>query len=455
MTKSQDAYSPTITQPGNASSPDHHTTLFSQGTVSNCGYVPHSAPQARAEGTYDQLARPFHPPYSLPELRPMHSPYTQLLKTEVSSPGSLRQAKRARHHYEEIDHPDYVKGDPGSHLSSACNLAHSSNPPSTLPSYAHGIGPSAEASNVLSDCTGSPVYENVSQMLHSRNGSAVEQRPPARLQQPQQNAPKCKEEDEVLKQAHQLHPDCHSTDTSRFSCGSHRHSVASREQTVLSEVDATYDRPRAPLYSTPVSSDREVVTLNARRGCMLVSPLNLPLEGASEILYCNLQSSKTGRLSDDIYEEIDSAIGYPRTQFESSSPDHLNSGSRCTYTISASLTAQQLATEEGYELVASRQHVVSHSGGYKHEISGRWSQSDIGQESPEQLYINQQLHKKLATDHAVEEESDSYVVVRSPNTPPLHSGLAGDRSNRGLPESSAYQVPGPISCAYVNTVKCF
>ena len=438
--------------PDHSTSPDRHSAPSDQATISNCSYGDRISPKACAEDTYDRLSKPLHSSYSSSELKSScaaaQSQSPQPFKKQVSSPGPIRQIKRPRHHYEEIDLPGAVGGATGSPLSSAFTLTSSSSPTtSSLVSTTSHTDPNRPVSYNCEVCTfqttngklrdhkhaeslgnaASAVYENVCTFLLAGGAGEPCARP---MKQPLHCALECGRKDVAIPW-----PQCR--DDCCLKCSGSDEDSDGKQ---TSCADDTYDRPRASLYSVPVcrgggSGGGVLTTLNARRGCTQVPSLALPTEG----MYCNVQSLKSCHQDDgELYEEIDSALGCPRqssAQLQLVSRDDSHLGSKPAYNISTSVVAQQLAAEEGYELVTSMRHAML-----------------VGQGGSEQLYINQKLHKEMisAKDAESNEESDGYVVVRSPDTPATHSGLAGParRTHRRMYTNTMDLVPASECVAF-------
>ena len=431
--KSLGTSSPTFTQQGCPSPPDHYSTPPAHGIISNGSYGSHFSPQAYTDGTYDRLAKPLHSSYSSSELRlscTEQSSCPQLVNKQISSPGPVRQIKRARHHYEEIDLPSSAEGAANT-LPCVSTSSSGTNPCASLSTATdpvHGI---------LLNSTGSVVYENV--CLMKSRGAVVAQRAPARHQQRQQGGI------DLMQHPPQLHSGDHCRPTSECTCDPDATTL--QEQIGESNAEEMYDKPRESLYSVPVCSSGEVLTLNARRGCSQIPPLALPLDSTAHTLSSYLSDEVQDGSS--LYEEIDSAVVCPRLQH--SSLDKPHSVCRPAYDVDTSSIAQQLAMEEGYELVTTKRHVGISNVKCKHVMSGCCSLLDMRQG----LYVNHQLHNAMTSKDAEateENDGDGYVVVRSPNTPP---GSADDRKDRVLPVKSVYQVPGLCGspkCMYVNIV---
>ena len=463
--------------PDRSTSPDQHSAPSDQATISNCSYADHTS-KPHADNTYDRLSKPLHSSYSSSELKPsctVQSQSPQPFKKQMSSPGPLRQTKRPCHHYEEMDLPQS-----GSSLSLASTLTpspttpslanpttHTGSNPSTLfdgavctsqrtdgklcakdmgPGHCRHSPVEPQLANSLGNAAKSVIYENVCALLA---GVASEPSALAAGQQTLQHcALGCGRKDVVALWS----------DDSRSKCIGHSSGLTAQDDDVAttckqgSSAEDMYDRPRASLHDVPAyccdGGSGEELTLKARRGCTQIHSLALPTEG---VCYDNVQSLKSCHLlaedgdDGDLYEEIDSALVCPSAKLRHSFPDRSDSVCKPTY----NMIAQQLATEEGYELVTSMRHAVSHNAGTRC-VSNRYSLlADVRQRGPEKLYINHNLHK----DPESNEESDGYVVMRSPNTPTTHSGLlAGHGRNQ---ERVACHVSGPRVTPrrnYTNTV---
>lgn len=429
---------------------DQYSVSSAQVSVSNGSYGSHvPSPKAHQDSTYDRLV---HSACSSPDLkasRPMQYQSPPPFKKQMSSPGPVRQIKRPRHHYEEIDSPGAVGGAIGSPLSSisvaSAPLTTPSVPCTATMSTSNISADSCSEEGTLSTDTGSAIYENVPALVNEGTHTLECGR-------------------KSISGSIQPHTSghCHFNckvhyDLTSCTCGHDHCDIMACKQDLPSQSEEVYDRPAASLYSVPThTSDGKLLTLNARRGCAQIPKLALPQKTCADTLYGNTESIQDCFLladdqdGGDIYEEIDSALGCLRqsvTQAWSGSPD-----APCR----PSMVAQQLATEEGYELVTSRGNFVSHNAGDKggssdHPLAlGRYKKAHTP------LYINQE---KVSDSSTEESDSEGYVVVRSPKSPPTRCGLSERRENQELSVKSecllsrSHMTTGRV-CTDVGLLEC-
>ena len=376
----------TLIQPG-ASSPGQNSI--------NCF-------QSNSAETCNQSPKPLRSSCSLPELQSSLACHPHLSKMQTSSVRPIRQIKRACHQYEEIDLqssvgivdsastaviPQAAAPLSAMHVPTSPTQEVSTSQKTTVPcTTGLDCNPSVTVVEIskLSTCsyTGvqSPVYENI------QNSHYVE----------------CKSEGQnrsISRSAHWI--------------GKHHSESGTYEQKMQSKSDTLYDSPHLSSYSVPAACKNA----QPQACCTQILPLNLGKGSITSTLYYNVQSSQQLHCSskethhDDAYEEIDSTAGHLRqqssTQLQHSSPDKPHAMCRPPCKADASMIAQQLATEQGYELVTSKKHKDSHGG--EDVMSGCCSLLDMGQGGPEQLYMNQKLHREMPAKDAeanCKEESD-------------------------------------------------
>ena len=326
-----------------------------------------------------EVTKPLHSYHSLPELRysgMVHSSHPHLLKKQMSSP-----VPRPCHRYEEIDPPDAMTEAAGVLPSTFVLSANINNGSGlTLPYLSLPVGVVSTSQN-----TTSPGAAGVS------FGPTVRDKQSAANDENIQNGREKKRQHNTINI------------TADFGHPESLHKSGMQELEMPDMAAGVYDCPHQALYSVPTCCRGEVLTLKTRQGRTQVPP---PTLSNPNVLYCNVLSSKlqpiqgchsSEETSDGgLYEEINSAAKHPSQRqpsghYQNAFIDQKYSMDEPACIAVASMIAQQLATEEGYELVTSMRHAVSHNAGTRC-VSNRYSLlADVGQRGPEKLYINQNL----------------------------------------------------------------
>eukprot|EP00731_Ephydatia_muelleri_P030135 Em0021g658a len=342
------------------------------------------------EACGNEVTKPLHSYRSLPELRSsgiVHSSRLHLLKKQMSSPGPVRQ--RPCHRYEEIDPPDDMTEAAGLPPSTSCTPVMSTNSYTAsvlaLPYLSSPTGIASISHNAATSPSAAAVP--ISSTVTEKHGCASTSNTKSADYENIQNGRERKGQNATIN-IEAGHPES-------------LHQSGVQEPAMPDKAAGVYDCPHRALYSVPTFCRGEVLTLKARHGRAQVPPLIPSKPNVIDVLYCNVQSSKMKPLQrchsaeetrdGDLYEEMNSIAEHPNQSGgrQNSFPDQHCSGCGLACNAVASVIAQQLAAKEGYELITSMRHPVSHNVEDKLVVSDHCSQSHVGQ--GRQLYINQNL----------------------------------------------------------------